>query len=333
MRMMRFLPAVLLTATLASSQASAQFAPGPGRLPDFDPTAAPTGDSVPGGMPRRNGNALERVSMNAIPGTGADDPSSPSGPPLPAATPYSNGGVLPPGSYASPFLTDKNGCCGPLGGNGPVTYEITAFTGPNYVGGSDLADRLSMGWMVGASARTLYFNRESTAAWALDLGLSYTFNKGHEDDPLFALDKGSTTTDQFGQTTTTPPTIKQFALRNLNRTSFNYGIGRDWWFWGPGAAGYESSWNLRWGANFGGRWGTAHVDMVPADDPEGYFRRQKVYLGVYGDVHFDWEVPVGGWIWFSGLKLQYGYDWMNIIPPLDSNISNVNFLMQTGVRF
>ena len=41
----------------------------------------------------------------------------------------------------------------------------------------------------------------------------------------------------------------------------------------------------------------------------------------------------GGWIWFGGFKIQGGYDWMNVLPPLASDMGSINFLLSTGIRF
>jgi hypothetical protein len=72
---------------------------------------------------------------------------------------------------------------------------------------------------------------------------------------------------------------------------------------------------------------------VPNNAPESYSRRQAVFHGVFLGYHANCEVPLGGWIWVSGVNVQWGYDWTNVIPPLKGDIENVNILVTTGVRF
>ena len=108
--------------------------------------------------------------------------------------------------------------------------------------------------------------------------------------------------------------------------------------WGPGAPGLETGWNLRWGVEVGGRWGTEHVDLdlIGTTGPLGsplYARRQGVTHGVFVGTHANVEMCFGGWIWFAGRRAQYGYDWGNVVPPLNGDIQNFNLLMETGVRF
>jgi len=358
---------MVLTATLASGPALGQFDPRPLGYPGMGRTTPAVGFSglatdektTPGGVATRYApaagapelgalpsvlpaasplstrkNPIERVSMNSVPGSDPSEPLPPGVSPLPMASVMPGGSSLPAGSYPGPWTSDRAGCCGPVGGNGAVTYELFAVTGINFVSGSDLTDRLLPGITAGGGGRSFLFNPEGTAAWTIDLGLTYTYNRGIQDDTLFALDKGSISIDPiFGTQTTIPPSLQRYRLRALHRTSFNYGFGRDCWLWGPGTPGYESGWNIRWGALLGGRWGTAHADLVPFGEDTGYYRSQATFLGVYFDAHVNWEVPLGGSILFGGLALQYGRDWMNILPPLDSDLDNVNLMLTAGLRF
>jgi hypothetical protein len=69
----------------------------------------------------------------------------------------------------------------------------------------------------------------------------------------------------------------------------------------------------RFGGSFGGRWGTAHVDLVPVDDRENYLRKTGVTQSLYLSGHVDREVNFGGWILFAGLRTEWDYTWTNII--------------------
>ncbi|MBX9628617.1 MAG: hypothetical protein K2X82_32770, partial [Gemmataceae bacterium] len=266
----------------------------------------------------------------------------------PAATPDPVGTLtapagpngLPPGAYASPWYTDGPGCCGPTGRNGLVAYELYAYTGPNIpFGAGAFTDALLGGWTVGGGGRSQFFNPEGDAAWAVDLGLSYTYNRGSQKDFLDLFLRQPSTQQRnpvTGQTTNVPQPDRftTVRLRALHRTAFNFAVGRDLFFWGPGLPGTGEGWNLRVGADVGGRWGTAHTDLVPLDEgPGGYARRQKVYHGVFLAAHSTFELPVGGWVWVAGWRAEYGYDWMNIAPPINSDVQSVNLLLTTGFRF
>jgi hypothetical protein len=244
-------------------------------------------------------------------------------------------GGLSTGAYPSPWYTDGPGCCGPLGRNGQIAYELHAETGPSLVFGSgEFTDRLKTGWIISGGGRTLFFNPAGSAAWTVDLGLSYTYNRGSSSDfsDVF-IRQPATQNATTGAAVFHPDILTTTRIRGLDRTSFNFAAGRDWFLWGPGNPGGESAWNIRAGLDVGGRWGTGHVDLVPNNAANAYSRRQGVYHGVYVDAHINAEVPVGGWIWVSGFHVQYGYDWSNIIPPLNGDIQNVNLLVNTGFRF
>lgn len=372
MTITRVLPAAVLAVVVAAGPAAAQLPPyqmpsyqPPGRPPaaaqppaalppvDAGPWAGPV-YSQPGGPgyrpptgrmyaqadgppvappPRSPASGLEGLAAPPTADAQPDPLGTLAGPQGPAG--------LPPGSYASPWFTDGPGCCGPTGRNGLVAYELHTYTGPSLVFGSGaFTDALLGGWMIGGGGRSLFFNPAGDAAWTVDLGLSYSYNRGSQRDfidtfvrqvPIQVQDPNT------GQLVTQarPDRFVTTRLRALHRTSFNYGIGRDLFFWGPGLPGVgDGGWNLRAGADVGGRWGTAHVDLVPQDEgPGAYARRQKIFHGVYLAVHSDLELPVGGWVWTAGWRVEYGYDWMNIAPPLKSDVQSVNLLLTTGFRF
>jgi hypothetical protein len=77
------------------------------------------------------------------------------------------------------------------------------------------------------------------------------------------------------------------------------------------------------------------VDIDPLDEPfgTGYARRQNVFEGVVVGTHITWATPMGGWILFGGFRAEYGYDWTNLVPPIQGNINNVNIQGQLGIRF
>ena len=339
----RILPGVVLAVLATAGPAAAQYAmpsygaPGRSAVPSVLPTGAmePDDQLGPGGgfpamPPGRPPAAASLEKMTVPPQRGVPDGADPAA----RLTPAGPGG-LPPGAYASPWYTDGPGCCGPVGRHGPVEYELYFQTGPSFVFGSgEYTDRLNTGWAVNGGGRSLFYNREGDAAWVLDLGLSYQYNRGTPNDLIdLFIRQPSVQNQQTGARVNQPDRLVSSRIRALQRTAFNYSIGRDWWVWGPGQPGAETGWNLRWGTDVGGRWGTAHVDINPNNDPRLYARRQKAYEGVFVGAHANIEVPVGGWIWFGGLRVRWGYDWMNIVPPIKGDVQYIDLLLNTGVRF
>jgi hypothetical protein len=245
--------------------------------------------------------------------------------PIPGGPDGQYGPGLPPGSYPSPYYVNGPGCCGPLGGNGRVGYELYTFSGVNIPFGPGLASHMNAGWTVGGSVRTLFFDPTYTAAWTVDLGLSYTHNwadGSHSPETLFIRQARGDRVALSG-------------IRAVHRSSFNFNFGRDVWLMGAGNTGGVQGTNVRVGGWVGGRWGTSHVDIDPLDEfpGNGYARRQNAYEGVTVGSHITWDTTMGGWVLFGGLRAEYGYDWTNLVPPIQGNINNINIQATIGIRF
>lgn len=243
------------------------------------------------------------------------------------------GSTLPPGSYPSPWCGGHPvGCAGPWGANGPMGYELYSNTGVSFpFTGGNMIGSLKAGVMTGGGGRSLLFDATGTRAWAIDLGVTYTHNAGNNVRVLQVFTPQPTnpaTGELLG-----PDQVNSFYLRALHRTSFNFAIGRDWWLNGPGFVSETSGTNWRVGAEVGGRYGTAHVDLIPVGDRFNYFRRHSVFNGLFLGGKVECEVPMGAWALFGGVHGQWGYDWMNIIPPMDGDVQSFNVLLTLGVRF
>jgi len=349
----RFLPGVLLL-VLTAGPATAQYMPNPYPAPrpysDLIPSVAPYGQDpgmqtnqypmpgtvLPPGRPAAamSSTGLDRV-VTPIQHVAGED-SSPfttlTGQPLPPPQQIMS---VPKGSYPGPTDSDLLGCCGPMGHDGRIGQEFYLDTGPTIpFGNGQFVHRLEVGWMVGGGGRTLFFNQDHTAAWTADLGVSYQYNRGNQVSALnLDVRQPNTSDPTTGATVKQPDVLTNVIVRDIDRTNFNYAFGRDWWLWGPGATGAEKSWNLRVGYEIGGRWGTAHVDLVPTANPFGYFRRQNTTLGMFLELHSDFEVPLGSMIFFTGVQVQYGYDWTNLAPPVPGDIQSINVLLRAGLRF
>ena len=49
--------------------------------------------------------------------------------------------------------------------------------------------------------------------------------------------------------------------------------------------------------------------------------------------HYTVEVPMGAWVGFVGGRVQWGYNWTNVVPPVSGDIQDVSLLFTAGVRF
>lgn len=260
-------------------------------------------------------------------------------------------GPLPAGSVESPWCgaTPAGAYTNPIGGNGPVTYELLGYTGPSMpVLGGVLNNRLNVGWVVGTDARTLFFNQTHDAANVLIFGYTYTFNKGR-NDVANGIDVATPRQRQAINPDTGFPQfdgngnpvfernpidgLARYTVRSFQRQSFNFGVGRDWWLNGPAYVGAASESNWRFGADLGGRWGTGHIDLVPLNNRENYLRRAGVYHGFYAGTSIQYERTFGNTILYTGLRVQWAYNWMNYVLPQDGDMQDVNILMTLGVRF
>jgi hypothetical protein len=205
------------------------------------------------------------------------------------------------------------------------------MAGPSFpITGGGFIGRLNTGWEAGGGIRTLFFNVPGDAAWVLNLGVSFTYNRGDQlNNPLqvFARQPSTNGVPQG------PDQLVVSGIRNLDRTNLNISAGRDWFTSGPGYLGTSSQVVWRYGADIGFRWGRAHVDLVPEVDTANFFRRSGITDSIFFGGHVDREVNYGGWIFFTGVRAEYDYTWTNVIPDQNGDIVSLNFLLYAGVRY
>jgi hypothetical protein len=91
--------------------------------------------------------------------------------------------------------------------------------------------------------------------------------------------------------------------------------------------------NLRFGIDGGAKWGTSHIDLGQVGSPQVYIRSQDIYGGAYAGLHADMEVPMGAWTFLSGVRGEWSYDKMDLIPHLRTSLNNINLLFTIGVRY
>jgi hypothetical protein len=227
----------------------------------------------------------------------------------PASTP--SPGTTVPGHLSNWITYNQPGCCGPIGGNGPVTYDIYVRTGPDFVAGSGfLAHELDSGWQVEGGGRSLFFNVPETAAWVADLGLGFTYNHSIKNPDVFT---------NFGNLQT---------VKELHRTLVRLGFGREWYLSGA-ANTCDPKWLI--GVDAGGRYGPARLKIndVPAG---GGTHISDVIGAAYFAVYSGVEIPCGCCKWEFGLRFEYDYTWQDILQQ-NSDVQDLMLSLTGGFRF
>jgi hypothetical protein len=206
-------------------------------------------------------------------------------------------------------------CC-PQGFSGPIGTELYARGGPSFpIAGADFKKALRTGWEVMGGGRTLFFSPDGMRAWTIDLGLSYTINDGHPTR-TFLFNNGASVT-----------------IRDLHRTAVSLALGHDWFMFGPGPTGSGDKGNWRYGFDGGARWGTTHLDLNPVNDPGGYARAHDVYGAAFAAFHVNWELPMGAWTLLMGMRGEWSYSFMDLLPNQSTRLHDINVLATFGARW
>jgi hypothetical protein len=206
-------------------------------------------------------------------------------------------------------------CC-QRGFSGPIGTELYARGGPSFpIAGADSKKALRTGWEIMGGGRTLFFSPDGMRAWTVDLGLSYTINDGHSSRQFLYTNGASVT------------------IRDLHRTAVSMALGHDWFMFCPGPTGSGDGMNLRYGFDGGARWGTGHLDLNPVNSPGGYVRLHSVYGAAFAAFHVNWEVPMGGWTLLMGMRGEWSYSFMNLLPNQSTHLNDINVLATAGVRW
>jgi hypothetical protein len=246
---------------------------------------------------------IEAPRVTGTPPTTDGSPYSPSTA-TGALTP-STGTNAPPGGLSSYITYSRPDCCGPIGCDGPIMTELFARTGPSLpVGGEFLSHLLDTGWMFEGGGRSLFYNPDTTAAWAVSAGISYTYNHARPD----------VITVQ-GQAV---------VMRDLNRVFFDATLGREWYV--VGTACNCDGMRLRLGLDAGGRIGASSAEF-------SVIRHENDV--VYGTIlagHTDLEFPRGCCTYLVGFRVEWDYTWTDITK-VQHDIQDVNLLLNFGVRY
>ncbi len=228
------------------------------------------------------------------------------------------------GELSSWIKYGRPGCCDPYGADGPIFTELYVRAGPSLpVAGGVLNNTLALGWMVMGGGRSLFFNPEQTAAWTVDLSLSHIVNNGNQLNLNFPLNPGPDGSARTGN------------VRNLHRTMFGAGLGREWYLNGA-ANDFQHYWALwRFGLDAGFRLGTARTDFNELRTGENFQRTHDVFWAGYFALHTDVEIPCGGCcVFHTGFRTEWQYSWLDVFPvERRGNLQDLSFLWSIGVRF
>jgi hypothetical protein len=264
-------------------------------------------------------------------GPGPMEAAPPLDPPPPIGEPL----ALPKNPVPSPWIGySRPNCCGPIGLHGPITYELYGRIGPSMpIAGGIIADSIITGVALQGGGRTLLFNAAGDSAWVFDVGIAFNRNDARNQPPVFIQDIVRSTSDLFN-----PGGVETLPVRisGITRTAVNFTLGKDWFLYGQ-AFDYDCARgnNIRWGVDSGVRYGSAHVDLdvFNADNTMGYARENGPFLSALIGVHSDYEVPMGSWLWFGGVRFEYSHTWSNLLPSRRSNLHDLNIMFSGGVRF
>jgi hypothetical protein len=261
--------------------------------------------------------------------------------PPPSQAPAAAAG-LPPGSVPDPWITyDRPGCCGPLGADGPIGWEFYTRNGVSIPTGNNvLQESINPGWQTAAGARTLLFNRATTAAWTADVGLSYTYNNAGRPDRVFNVLFPFTVTDFtdiFNPVQRLVFTPVPVTIRDYQRASLNMAWGFERYIGNPA---YCPGNHFRLGGDIGGRWGASRLELNDVSRPDRIdFRRlYDVYGALFLSAHSDVELPINACTWFvAGVRTEWNVNWSDIlknaVPHQGSNLIDVNILLTAGLRY
>jgi hypothetical protein len=289
-------------------------------------------------------NAATNAPIATAPAAGLTFPTNGSAAPG-APAPQRPGGP----EQVAPGLTDyltylrPAGCCGPIGGDGPIGFEIFVRPGVSFpTGGSFLARVLDPGFMIQGGARTLFFTPRHDLAWTIELGITTAWWDVHKDE--VAVLRNVTRNIPPGRfTPAVQDVIPELPVipSSLNETYVHLALGHEIYVCGDAScADPDPKWRL--GYDLGGRWGSSKLIVVKQRFPEdrgnpnlGLFRHlTDVVGGVFVGLHTDIEVPYKCAMIFAGVRTEIAYIWADLLQPQNNtDLMMINLLFNAGIRF
>jgi len=224
---------------------------------------------------------------------------------------------LPAGSVGSPWTgPGGTGCCGPVGGNGPIETELFLRNGFSMlIQGGPLRDGLDGAYTFSSGARSLFYNCAGDAAWTVEYGVDYFYNRGGHAEIEYGI---------FG-------TIVN--IREYHRAGVHIAGGREWFVFSPA---YQCGTNYRYGFDTGGRWMYSRLNF---NNPEivgpSFQRRSDVMGAFFVALHSDMEVPLNNCTTFiTGLRAEWAINYTDVLPDYQpKEFQEIIFSWNLGLRF
>jgi hypothetical protein len=266
------------------------------------------------------GSAIRAQELSSAPRV--PDPTSP----VPATQEtVSPADTKAPAGLSSWITYARPDCCGHVGADGPILYELylrSGFAIP--AEGKIFGHVLETGWLIEGGGRSLFFNPAMDAAWNIDLGVGNIFNRSQRSDIKFPL---NILVPRVQGQQVTPTLVNGFraSIRQLNRTYVDTAFGREWYLT---KAEDGCWWKWRAGADVGGRLGSVKAEFNETT------HRTDIYTAIVVGLHTDWELPYGCCTFLAGFRAEWGYTWMDVLQHQnDGDLQDVNLLFTFGVRF
>jgi hypothetical protein len=227
---------------------------------------------------------------------------------------------------AYPRWTD---CCCRVGGHGPIDMELYVRSGASVPLPFGLFGTIMRtGWDVEGGVRSLFFNTAEDRAWTVDIGITnIQYNTTKDRKAVIRAFRQQTPNGIGGFNTTILPF---FAVTpsGLNDTTLNLAFGREIYLFGSTHDCNSKEWKWRVGFDGGGRWGSNKVDLVEIQ------HKTSTVGGFFVSVHTDIEKPCGCAVFFTGLRMEYGYLWSNILQNQNNtDMQTINATFEVGLRY
>lgn len=219
-------------------------------------------------------------------------------------------------------------------------FELYARGGFAVNLGDGILDRtLRTGKSFTFGARSFRFNEDNSAAWTADVAIEYIYNNARESEVVLTRE-GTTAVNRLG-TTVNLPTITEYTIPQLHRTSGRVAVGREWYFGGEDWRGVR----LNFGMDVGGKLGHVSAKLFVLDrqiDGLQQFDQlpnfndghtSSVNKGVFVGVNTGVLLPMDGYDISFGGRFEWGQDWFLRISNNDRGLEMIQGQLFVGVRF
>jgi hypothetical protein len=222
-----------------------------------------------------------------------------------------------------------DGCCCRVGGHGPIDMELYVRTGASVPLPFGLFGReMRVGWDIEGGVRSLFFNTQEDRAWTADISITNINYNTDKNIHTFLRNFRQQTPNGIGGFNTTIIPFFPITPTGLNDTTLNLSFGREIYLFGSTHDCKSKEWKCRVGFDGGGRWGSNKVDLVEIQ------HKTSTVGGMFFSVHADAEKPCGCAIFFTGLRLEYGYLWSNILQKQNNtDMQTMNATWAVGLRY